>query len=166
MKSFNKIFILVLIIASWANGQKGVPGVDIHISATVEPTIEMSTIANIDVGTIVPSEDRLKLDPRKDKGAGLIMVTGQGGAEVQISFTSYVEMINIATDIPLQVFYSVSGNEENNQSASELFTENPTSITLSLAGEYYIWIGCEFELKDIVAGQYDGDFVIEVDYTQ
>lgn len=126
----------------------------------------MSTLSNIDVGTIVPSNDRLKLDPRNAQGAGLIMVTGRAGSEVQVSFTARVEMTNVNSSIPLQVRYSISGNEENNQAASQLFTTNPTNILLSPQGEYYVWIGCEFELRNLVSGQYDGDFVVEVDYSQ
>lgn len=164
MRPYIHIVVMLIISLNLTLGQGR--KVDVQVTATVDPTIEMITLANIDVGTVVPSEDLLKVDPRKDQGAGLILVTGRPRAEIQISFTDYVEMRNAASDIPLDVYYSISGNTENNQSASQIFTENPINVNISPAGEYYIWIGCEFSLKNLVAGSYDGDFVIDVEFTQ
>lgn len=138
--------------------------VKLNISATVVDYLEMITLANIDVGTVIPSEDILKLDPRTDQGAGLIKVEGRQNSSIQVAYSNRVEMVNIATNTPLTVMYTVSGNQGNSQSASEIFTTNPETAFLSSTGEYYLWIGCSFSLLDLVPGQYDGDFVIEVDY--
>ena len=60
--------------------------------------------------------------------------------------------------------YLLSGGPENNQSASVQFTSNPATVVLNADGVYFIWIGCRFSLKNLVSGQYDGDFIVEVDY--
>ena len=164
MKTISNILLVILFMLSPGFSQDGSPSVKVRIEATVEDYIEMITIADIDVGTVIPSEDYLRLDPRNDQGAGLIKIHGRQNASVQISYTSQIEMTNFATEIPLSVVYTVSGNTENNQSASEFYTSNPVTVSLGTTGEYYIWIGCEFSMLNLVAGQYDGDFVIEVDY--
>ncbi|MCF6238153.1 MAG: hypothetical protein L3J79_04950, partial [Candidatus Marinimicrobia bacterium] len=125
---------------------------------------EMMTLADIDVGTVIPSDDMLRLDPRTDQGAGLIKIVGRVNASIQISYSGQIEMVNLATSTSMTVSYSVSGNESSEQSLSELFTTNPETVTLNSNGEYYLWIGCAFSLLDLVPGQYDGDFVVEVDY--
>lgn len=162
-RSVNILFTVVILV-TLAQAQPGSPSVSARITATVEDYIEMVTLSNIDVGMIIPSEDMLRLNPRSDQGAGLILISGQRNASVQIAFTAHVEMINFRSDIPLDVYYTISGNGENNQSASEMFTSNPMTVDLSSIGTYYLWIGVEFSLKDLVPGSYDGDFVIEVDY--
>ena len=145
-------------------GQQGNPEVKVRINATVMDYIEMITLADIDVGTVIPSDDILRLDPRTDQGAGIIKVHGRQNAAVQITYSSQVNMVNLASNTTLAVTYSVSGNFENDQTASDLFTTNPRTVTLNSEGDYYIWIGCEFNMLDLVPGQYDGDFVVEVDY--
>ncbi|MCF7808003.1 MAG: hypothetical protein K9M49_04500 [Candidatus Marinimicrobia bacterium] len=158
------ILLLLVLFSTLGLAQSDSPTVTARITATVEDYIEMVTLSNIDVGMIIPTEDMLRLDPRSDQGAGLILISGQKNASAQIAFTAHVEMTNFASDIPLNVYYNISGNGENNQSASEIFTTNPMTVNLSSIGTYYLWIGCEFSLKDLVPGSYDGDFVIEVDY--
>lgn len=145
-------------------GQSGNPEIKVQVSATVVDYLEMITLADIDVGTVIPSKDMLRLDPRNDQGAGIIKIQGRANSSIQIAYSSQIQMVNLATNSALTVNYSVSGSANNDQSASELFTTNPANVLLNNNGEYILWIGCEFSLTDLVSGQYDGDFVVEVDY--
>ena len=156
--------VLFLLLNGEALGQLGSPDLKVKISATVVDYLEMVTIADIDVGTVIPSDDVLHLNPRLDQGAGIIHIRGRENSSVQITFSSQVEMVNISSNSTLTVNYSVSGNREGDQSASVLFTTNPANVILSNNGEYTLWIGCEFSLLNLVSGQYDGDFVVDVDY--
>jgi hypothetical protein len=148
-------------------GQSSTPGktsVSVTIAATVINQIQMITIADIDVGTVIPSDDILRLDPRTDQGAGIIMIQGRENASIQISYSAQVAMVNASTNADLVVDYTVCGNLENRQPTSVLFTSNPTTVTLNNNGEYFLFVGCSFSMSELVSGQYDGDFVVEVDY--
>jgi len=158
------IVIALLVMQISLLGQQNSSAVKMNIEATVVDYIEMITLADIDVGTVIPSDEMLRLDPRTDQGAGIIKVHGRHNASVQISYSSQITMVNLVSNTNLVVNYSVSGNFENDQSASDLFTTNPVSVLLNDAGDFYLWIGCEFSLQDLVQGQYDGDFIVEVDY--
>ncbi len=162
MKNLIQLFGISVLVLQ-LNGQPDA-GVKVRIEATVVDYIEMITLADIDVGTVIPSDDILRLDPRNDQGAGLMLVQGRSEATIQISYSKQVEMINVQSATTLTVDYEVSGNGNNEQSSSVLFTSNPETVILNRDGEYYLWIGCAFSLSQLVPGQYDGDFVIEVDY--
>ncbi|NQV15366.1 hypothetical protein HQ531_07900 [bacterium] len=164
MKKIKTILISIVLLVALVFGQGEIPELRVRIAATVVDYIEMTTISDIDVGTVIPSEDILRLDPRTDQGAGIIKVHGRENASILVTFSGQVEMVNLAGNTTLTVTYAVSGNQDNDQSGSELFTINPNTITLNNYGEYYMWIGCEFSLLNLVSGQYDGDFAIEVDY--
>ncbi|MBL7027963.1 MAG: hypothetical protein ISR88_05985 [Candidatus Marinimicrobia bacterium] len=156
------IIFLVLVCSVVALGQDS--QAKVRIEATVFEYLEMITLADIDVGTIIPSEGTLRLNPRTDAGAGIIKLQGRPNTAVQVSFSGQIEMVNIASNTTLSVTYRVSGNSDNDQAASDIFTTNPAYIELNNIGEYYLWIGCEFSMDNLVSGQYDGDFVLDVDY--
>lgn len=158
------IYIFFLIMLTSLGFSQSKPEVKVTIEATVVDYIEMITLADIDVGTVLPSDETLTLNPRTDQGAGIIALQGRQNASIQISYSALVEMTNINADRGLTVNYSVCGNAENDQAGSALLIANPATVQLNSTGEYYLWIGCSFSLLSIVPGQYDGDFSIEVDY--
>jgi len=158
------ITLIVMLSIGYADGRNGNPDVKVRIAATVVDYLEMITLSDIDVGTVIPGDDILRLDPRNDTGAGMIKIRGRRNSSIQLSYSAQVEMVNLTTNTTLAVNYSVAGNTDNNQSASDTFTINPTTVTLNNSGEYFLWIGCEFSLLNLSPGQYDGDFVVEVDY--
>jgi len=164
MKLLNLTLLLLALLVNSGFAQKQQTGAKTRVEAEVVEYLEMITLADIDVGTIIPSQDVLRLNPRTDSGAGIIKVQGRPNSKVQVSFSSQIEMVNVATSNTLTVTYQVSGNKDNDQSASDIVTTNPEVIELNDTGEYYLWIGCEFSMANLVSGQYDGDFVIDVDY--
>ncbi|MFH1850787.1 MAG: hypothetical protein ABIA75_00425 [Candidatus Neomarinimicrobiota bacterium] len=162
-----KKFLVTLVLLSLAAAQ--VQPVDrssvgVNISATVVDNIEMFTLNGIDVGTIQPSQLLVRLDPRLEQGAGTVKFQGRANSLIRVTYTQQVVMVNSITNHSLTVLYNLSGNPNFEQSASIPITENPITVSLSNMGEYYIWIGCFFSLDGITTGQYDGDFVIEVEY--
>lgn len=156
------LFLASGLLAQSETGDK--TSVTVSISATVVDQIQLITITDIDVGTVIPSDDILRLDPHSDQGAGIIQILGRKNSSVQISFSDQVEMYNAIGNSNLLVNYSIAGFEESDQAASEVFTINPVTVSLNSDGEYYLWIGCSFSTNNLVPGQYDGDFILEVDY--
>ena len=159
-----KNLIIIIILSSMGLAQTNRSSVNVSVSATIQDYLDMITLADIDVGTVIPSDDRLVLNPQTDQGAGIIMIRGRENASIQVGYSAQVEMINQSTSSTLLVQYSVFGNAENLQSSSTILELNPETVTLSGGGEYFLYIGCSFGLANLEQGQYDGDFVIEVDY--
>ncbi len=138
--------------------------VQVNVDAVViESTIKIEMLSYLDVGEVQPSQRSVYVDPSVDQGAALVKMTGRPRASVQITYTEYMEMAN-PMNSSLMVEYLVNGNGWNNQVTSTVLHRNPVSIQLNNNGEYFLWIGCRFALEDVTTGQYDGEFVLEVEY--
>ena len=158
--------IALAFIAVFATGvaQENIPLVELHVSATVVDQIEVITLADIDAGTILSGDAEKVISPILDGGAGILRLEGQRNSSIQISYSKQVTMTNLLTSDPLMMNYMLSGGVDDNQTVSEIFTSNPANVTLNAEGVYFIWVGCRFSTSGLVPGQYDGDFLIEVDY--
>jgi len=163
MKKLTHILLTFVFQALLLHGQDR-SSTEINVSVIIKDYIEITTISDIDAGSVTPSSDILRIDPRTDSGAGIILLQGQKNKSVVVNYSPIVEMTHSESDMILVVNYEVSGSEENIQSNSTIFLENPEVVQLSDEGEYYLYIGCSFSLEEIRPGQYDGDFVVEVDY--
>jgi len=161
----NIILILFLLSnLSAQNSSDTKTSATLNVSVNVIDHLEMITLRNINIGTVLPSQILIDVDPRIDPGAGLIKVSGQNFSPLELDFTQQIEMVNSITNGILLVKYNISGGTTNNQNSSVKIIETPKSIILSNSGEYFIWVGCSFNLSDIEPGSYDGEFGIEVDY--
>jgi len=157
--------LLLLSLNLWA--QKSSPSnatANLNVSVTVTDRLEMITLKDINIGSVLPSQVQVTVDPQDDQRAGIIKITGGSSARIKLSFTQQVEMVNSTTGGILLVKYRLSGNPLNEQNSSFQILKNPTSLDLSETGDYYIWVGCSFGLENIEPGNYDGNFGIEVDY--
>jgi len=164
MRNLLILFLLSTLIVSGQNSLNSKVSSSLSVSVNVTSRLELITISDINIGTVMPSQIQVLVDPINDQGAGLIKVVGARFAPLKLEFTNQVEMVNSLTEGILLVKYGLSGSRINEQSSSFQIIENPTNITLSELGEYYIWVGCSFNLQNIESGSYDGDFGIEVDY--
>ena len=136
----------------------------ISVSATVVGTIELITLQDIDIGVVTPSMEFIIVKPDEDQGAGLIKFTGQPNLGIRIIFSQTVIMV-AGDGSTLTVEYLVNGNKINEQGTSIPLLESPAEVVMNNDGEYFIWIGCQLDITKVVPGQqYDGDFVIEVEY--
>ena len=156
------LIFMVMVVTGIA--QQGKASIEMHISANVVDQIQVITISDIDAGIVLPGQGEKIISPITDGGAGALMLEGQANSSVQISYSKQVTMTNLQAIKPLLMNYILSGSLENNQSASLILTTNPANVVLNTEGVYYLWIGCRFSLDGLVSGQYDGDFIVEVDY--
>ncbi len=159
------IYILSqIVLAAMLYGQDDKSSVDLNISAYVVDQIEVITISDIDAGIVLPGQEEKIISPITDGGAGVLRLEGQAHSSIQVSYSKQVTMTNLQSSQPLLMNYMLSGGSENDQSTSILFTTNPANVILNAQGIYYLWVGCRFSLEGLVAGEYDGDFIVEVDY--
>jgi len=162
MKIFYYMTLSALAVALMAQ-QEGT-SIELHVSARVVDQIQVITLSDIDAGIILPGQEEKRISPITDGGAGALLLEGQSYSSVQMTYSKQVTMTNLETSQPLIMNYMVSGSVEDNQSQSELFTTNPANVTLNAEGSYFVWVGCWFSTLGLVPGQYDGDFLLEVDY--
>jgi len=136
----------------------------VNVTAVVQnASVQMEMLTGLDIGEVQPSQKVIFVDPAMDPGAALIRLLGRPHAIVQVTYSESMEMTNAINQV-MEVHYLVNGEEENEQFASTRFDQNPVVIRLNDQGEYYLWIGCRFIVENAVRGQYDGEFLLEVEY--
>lgn len=158
------LLLLPIIIFAQEEDSPSSASATVSISATVIGSIEMITLQDIDIGVVTPSMEFIVVKPGEDQGAGLIKFTGQPNLGIRIVFSQTVVMV-AGDGSTLTVQYLVNGNNNSEQGTSIPLVESPAEVVMNTAGEYFIWIGCQMDITEVVSGQqYDGDFVIEVEY--
>jgi len=162
-----KILLLISFIIYGLHGQdpsstKNTTTLSVLVKVTSR--LEMTTLRDINIGIVQPSQIQVNLDPGKDQGAGLLKISGGRFLSVKLAYTQQVEMVNSITGGILLVNYSLSGSPANDQNSSIPISDNPIVLALGEKGDYYVWVGCSFSLLSIESGNYDGSFEIEIDY--
>jgi len=137
--------------------------IHVNVNATVVESIEMVTISDFNIGPVQPSQKEINIDPKDDGGAALLMFSGTPNRQIRVTYTAQVQMTKPGSP-SLTAYYSLSGFKKNEQSSSEIFQENPATVTLSNEGVYYVWVGCRLNIEKATSGAYDGDCAIEVEY--
>ncbi|MCF7803339.1 MAG: hypothetical protein K9N46_11680 [Candidatus Marinimicrobia bacterium] len=157
------LFLFPLVIVAQEGNEPGSASVSVNVSANVVATIDMVTLSDFNIGSVQPSQGEIIIDPGQDGGAALLMFSGSPNREIRVTYTPQVQLTK--PDAPsLTAYYSLNGYPENEQGSSVPLEENPTTVTLSNDGEYYVWIGCRINIEQATSGAYDGDCAIEVEY--
>lgn len=138
--------------------------ISVNVSASIQASIELTTISNINFGQVTPGMTELYINPRQDGGAGLMRITGQPDMLIRISFLERRELINTSGGLPLLFIYDISGAQTEDQFLSERLTAENREISLGPEGEFYFWIGGRLDLTNVSFGQYEGEFTLEIDY--
>jgi hypothetical protein len=138
--------------------------ISVNVSASIQASIELTTISNINFGQVTPGMTELYINPRQDGGAGLMRITGQPDMLIRVSFLERRELINTSGGLPLLFVYDISGAQTEDQFLSERLTAENREISLGPEGEFYFWIGGRLDLTNVSFGQYEGEFTLEIDY--
>lgn len=172
-KDITKI-IVVLLLFSFAvtvpalsqntSNRNVSPILSISVSTNVQSVIDLETLNNINFGTVTPGMEEIYINPRQDAGAGLMRISGQANSIVRISYMELRELTHVGTGQTLFFFFELSGSQSDNQDLSEILTTENRQISLGAGGEFYFWIGGRMSLNNINFGQYEGEFILEIDY--
>lgn len=141
--------------------------ISITASAEVLSTnIELITIS--DMGLLearrLQEGDEIYINPVFDPEAGIMLATGQPGAQIRVSYLTEMEVSRREGPGTLFFVYEVSGFPGNNQRESELLTVIERELRFNDNGEFYFWIGGRVDLSNAIPGNYDGEFTIEIEY--
>lgn len=117
---------------------------------------------NIDVTRVV-------IDPVTDQagsggGAGMLIAKGEPGRDFQVVIPEAITLVNSETGTTLDVRVTVSHNGIIDQSSSDYIRDAISGFRLNEDGEYYFWLGGEIDVAEVEEGEYEGSFLLEVEY--
>lgn len=141
----------------------------VEINATVLVPLELEAVEDsIDFGIVNTGQEVAKVNPITDSAqAAAFRLAGQGGYNVGIAYPATVALTSVEEPLgaSLSMVPLLSGSSASIQSSSANLVGRPAVITLSLTGEYFLWIGGQIDdLTELSTGDYSGTFTITVDY--
>ena len=140
----------------------------ISVSATVQVAstmeVEMVTLRDMVLDHQVRQQNLISINPVNDSQSGKMRAEGRPNAEVRISFLQQRELTRVGGNETLTFYYRVAGNDLDDQPSSEILDLENRDFELNDDGEYYFWIGGQVDITDAVAGAYDGEFTVEIEY--
>lgn len=112
---------------------------------------------------------RVIVDPVTNKagsggGAGMLVAKGEPGRDFQVVIPEAITLINSETGTTLDVRVIVSHNGIIDQSSSDYVRDAISGFRLNGDGEYYFWLGGEIDVAEVEEGDYEGSFLLEVEY--
>ncbi|MEX2600579.1 MAG: hypothetical protein WD355_02955 [Balneolaceae bacterium] len=144
-----------------------IPTVTVSVSAVIEesaPEIEVITVQTFNLRELEPGQQIVDIDPISSFRTGKLLASGQPGASFRISYLPTRELVNIEGTGMIFFEYQVTGNQIDEQDASEPFdTESPV-LEFNTDGQYYIWVGGRVNLENATPGTYQGEFTLEIEY--
>lgn len=157
-------FGTILKAQSGSNNSAVSASVAINATATIVDAIEMSTLANITLGSASIGSEEVFINPQSDENSGKLLVTGRPNATIRITYTAQQALSRIGGPESLTFVYFLSGNANDNQLNSETIDVARTDMRLGSNGRFYIWIGGMVNLQNATFGQYEGEFSVEIEY--
>lgn len=167
------IWLMILFLVSGhlktVAAQNGIDeGVVVSIRAAAEiiesSEVNLVTLRDVTLDRQVTRQGIVQINPRVDAQAGKMRAEGRRNTEVRISFTEQMELTRVGGSETLIFNYSVSGNNVDDQSSSELLDLDNRDFMLNDDGEFYFWVGGRVDIRNAVQGNYDGEFTIEIEY--
>jgi len=97
-------------------------------------------------------------------GAGLLIAKGIPNQTFQVVIPERITLTHSETNSTLQINVEVSHHSIDEQSSSDYVRDAIASFSLNEEGEYFFWIGGTLNMADVEEGNYEGSFLLEVEY--
>lgn len=162
-------FFLFLVLFFWQAGLVFSADGSLHVSASVVSTgdqpVELVTIRSMIISEEISNTERnIHISPLTSSHAGLIRAEGQPGTSVRIVYQEHEHLMDQSGQRNLHIRYELSGSKERLQESALLIDSGEHEFTLNDEGHYYLWIGCHMNIRAAAAGNYTGQFTIEIQY--
>ncbi len=139
--------------------------VSASVVASADQPVELVTIRSMIIGEEVSNaEKNIHISPILSPYAGLIRAEGQPGKSVRIIYQVHETLTDQSGHRNLQITYEMSGSKERMQESAFLIDSGEHEFRLNEEGHYYLWIGCRMNISAAAAGNYIGQFTIEIQY--
>jgi hypothetical protein len=156
-------FVLSLLLFSNLHAQEAV---SITASATVLEVseIELVTIKDMTVDETFAENGILNISPVTDMNAGELLVKGRANAQMRITSPNQTVLVNTSGQGTLIFYYVISGFWSDNKQASEILYAPDRILQFNEEGQYYLWVGGRIDISNARPGNYEGEFVLEIEY--
>lgn len=164
-KSIFKLFSFVLSLLFFSNLHSQ-EAVSITASATVLEVseIELVTIKDMTVDATFAENGIVTISPVTDMNAGELLVKGQANAQMRITAPNQSVLVNTNGQGTLIFYYDISGFWSDNKQASEILNAPDRILQFNEEGRYYLWVGGRVDISTARPGNYDGEFILEIEY--
>jgi hypothetical protein len=140
------------------------PTLIVNATAIVMDNLEMLTIRNIDLISVVRSKN-IMVHSMKSPFAGLFKITGNPNARIRITFLQRETLVETKEGIGIiKAKYNLSTAFKDLQNQSTLLEIGEANLTLSDKGLLFVFVGANLDLSAALPGKYQSEFTIELEY--
>lgn len=162
-------WLCVVSVSAGAEAAPASGSESMEVIAKVLVPLELEVVDGVlDFGIINPGQALAKVDPvAGGDQAAAFRITGSVAYPVHIHYSAEVLLgvVGDAAAPKLSMIPLLSGSGTNNQTHSTAFFGQPVSKALSASGEFFLWFGGQIDdLSTLQMGDYEGDFIITVEY--
>lgn len=112
-----------------------------------------------------PEQQIIVVDPVTGGGsAGFMVVRGTPGSTFTFQVPNAMRLINSSDGSSFDIEISLSYNDLQDQSSSQLLREQMAEFSLNESGEMYFWIGGTMDVSSLTSGEYSGELIFELEY--
>jgi len=166
MKAVIRTIFALCMFLIFQPGIHAQSSVNIRASATV---VEATGIQLIPLNDMIIDESYavngiIDISPITGEQAGKILVKGKIDALIRLSYLAQQPIVNTSGPGMILCTYVVSGFQSDNQHASQLLDAVEHVPQFNEKGEYYLWVGGRIDLNNARPGNYEGEFIFEIEY--
>jgi len=175
MKNFGKLLLVIVLFS-------------LGITAQIYAQVSQSNVSSIQVrGSVInpivleeltseliqnpifipdsPEQQIIVVDPvTGGRSAGFMVVRGTPGSTFTFQVPNSMRLINSSDGSSYEIEISLSHNDLQDQSSSELLREQMAEFSLNESGELYFWIGGIMDVSSLTSGEYSGELIFELEY--
>lgn len=112
-----------------------------------------------------PEQQTIVVDPVTGGGsAGFMVVRGTPGSTFTFQLPNAMRLVNSSDGSSFEIEISLSYNDLQDQSSSQLLREQMAEFSLNESGEMYFWIGGTMDVSSLTSGEYSGELIFELEY--
>lgn len=112
-----------------------------------------------------PEQQTIVVDPVTGGGsAGFMVVRGTPGSTFTFQLPNAMRLINSSDGSSFEIEISLSYNDLQDQSSSQLLREQMAEFSLNESGEMYFWLGGTMDVSSLTSGEYSGELIFELEY--
>jgi hypothetical protein len=148
--------VIAITISQNAAGQSATANVTVDVQSTLQIT-NLAGNQTLDFGSVSPGAN---VDIPAASGVDF-RISGASTVGVQVTYTAPTVLQGPGSDIPFEAEFI--GSDTDNPAGATALTSGDTP-TLNSAGQYFLWLGGDIEVGNILPGTYSGVFNISVLY--
>lgn len=163
LRSFTLLFLCTLISPVYSQDVREV-NATVNITSRVIQSIELITVNNIRITNLQPGQIGANISAVNSGDAGHMIAIGNPNAGVRISFIKNLDLNQVNGTGVIRFEYEVSVNDMDDQASSELIVSDNRPLQFNSEGRLFLWIGGKVDLIDAKPGNYNGEFILEIEY--